>query len=392
MSKSGKRFIAAFFLIVAILSFLSAQSVWEKGGIVTEITGLENNVYMTKYGNLKTKLDGQAFMDLGFEWGDIINVSFRGYNLSLPFIPNFSYVESGTAAVRVERDTSGIPEGVVVLGINMGDFTNAYKIATKTTNEDGSWFWTAYDDVEFPFQIVFSMGEKQGYLSEYLVHDLVISNERSDYPNLTDEQYANFRKIETTGVHGNLYRSSNPVNAKNNRNVQADDACRSHGIDIALNLSDGKAEAEERTEYQGSYYSTIKVKYLALGMDFESELVRAGLADGLRFLAENKGTYLINCNEGKDRSGFVCAVLECLMGATADEVIDDYMQSYYNLYGVEKGSPKYDAIVESNLIKTLGKAFGFDDIHTADLAKLAENYILSLGLTPGEIEKLKSNL
>ena len=236
------------------------------------------------------------------------------------------------------------------------------------------------------------MGEKQGYLSAYLVRDLVVSNERSDYPNLTDEQFTNFRQIKTTGMHGNLYRSSNPVNAKTGRNIQADDACRAHGIDVALNLSDSRAEAEERPEYNGSYYSTIKVKYLALGIDFDSEPVRAALADGLRFLAENKGTYLVNCNEGKDRSGFVCAVLECLMGATADEVIDDYMQSYYNLYGVEKGTAKYDAIVQSNLIKTLGNIFGFDDIYKADLAKLAEKYILSLGLTSSEIERLKTNL
>ena len=136
MSKSGKRFITLFLLIAAFIAVLSAQSVWEKGSVVTEITGLENDVFMTKYGNLKTKLDGQKFMDLGFEWGDVINVSFRGNELSLPLIPNFSYVESGTAAVRVERDSSGMPEGVVVLGINMGDFTNTYKIATRTTNED----------------------------------------------------------------------------------------------------------------------------------------------------------------------------------------------------------------------------------------------------------------
>ena len=57
-----------------------------------------------------------------------------------------------------------------------------------------------------------------------------------------------------------------------------------------------------------------------------------------------------------------------------------------------KGTAKYDAIVQSNLIKTLGNIFGFDDIYKADLAKLAEKYILSLGLTSSEIEKLKTNL
>ncbi len=129
-----------------------------------------------------------------------------------------------------------------------------------------------------------------------------------------------------------------------------------------------------------------------MGSEFSSQDVQSALVEGLAFMAENKGVYLVHCNEGKDRTGFVVAVLECLMGASIEEVIDDYMVTYYNFYGVEKGSDKYDEIVESNLLKTLKTAFEVDDLKGADLAELAKGYLLSIGLSSDEIAHLKENL
>ena len=392
MATGTKKFFAVFLLVFTILSIIVAQSIQEKIGISTEITSLENNVFTTKYGNLKTKLDGSFFIESGFDWGDIVEVSFLGKTLSLPLVSNFTMVDSGSAAVRVEKNASGNPINTVVLGVNVGDFTDMYKIAYRTVNSDDSWFWTPYEDVVFPICIKFSMGEKQGYLAEYLSHDLVMSTDRSDYPNLNDEQYANFRKVNTTGMHGNLFRTSHPARVKNGRNVQADEACRRHGVTIALNLTDARYEAQERPEFSGSFYSTIDVQYVPMSMNLLSEANREVLVDGLRYMAQNSGTYVIHCNEGKDRTGFVIAILECLMGATADEVVDDYMETYYNFYGIDKGSEKFQTIADSNIIKTLKTAFGLDDIYNADLSRAAEDYLLSLGMSSDEISKLKSNL
>jgi len=52
-----------------------------------------------------------------------------------------------------------------------------------------------------------------------------------------------------------------------------------------------------------------------------------------RFIIANDGPYLIHCTEGKDRAGFVSAVLEALMGADLQEIVADYMKSYENYYG-----------------------------------------------------------
>ena len=62
------------------------------------------------------------------------------------------------------------------------------------------------------------------------------------------------------------------------------------------------------------------------------------LAEGLRDLIEHKGPYYISCTEGKDRTGFVCLLLEALAGATFDEIETDYMKTYENYYGITKQS------------------------------------------------------
>ena len=92
------------------------------------------------------------------------------------------------------------------------------------------------------------------------------------------------------------------------------------------------------------------------------------------------------------RAGFVNALLECLMGATFNEVVEDYMTTYYNYYGVEPGTDKYTAIAESNIIKTLQTAFGVEDLSKADLQKGAKDYMKAIGLTDAEITSLMTNL
>ncbi len=78
------------------------------------------------------------------------------------------------------------------------------------------------------------------------------------------------------------------------------------------------------------------------------------------------------------------------MGATYDEVVADYMVTYYNYYGVEPGTDKYEAIANSNIIKTLQNAFGVEDLSKADLQKGAKDYMKAI--TDAEITDLMVNL
>jgi protein tyrosine/serine phosphatase len=154
--------------------------------------------------------------------------------------------------------------------------------------------------------------------------------------------------------------------------------------------------ADASNTYEGSadaYYQTCQVTYLNLGTDFLSEDAMENLARGMRFIIDNEAPYLLHCNEGKDRAGFVSALLECLMGATIDEVVEDYMETYINYYGVEKGSQKYEAVATSNLIPTLNANFKVNNVYQADLVAEAEEFLMQeLGLSADEVTALKQKL
>jgi 2',3'-cyclic-nucleotide 2'-phosphodiesterase (5'-nucleotidase family) len=358
------------------------------------IGGLDLNVWMTKYGNVYTDCQATDFFDkMGYTWGDLVTVRFLDQELVLPVVPTYSYVDSGEPAIIIEKRDDGTPTGYLSMAINMGNFASTYGIAEKHTNDDGTVYWTACDGVEFPVEVSFEMAEQGGYMAEYLLHDLTRTNNREDYADLSDEEFANFRVISTTGMGENvLYRTSSPINPELGRNEYADAAIKKAGVTVIMNLADDEETAQTYEGFDDSYYSGQKVIYLNLGVDFSEQSFRDGLAKGLRFFAENPGTYAVHCTEGKDRAGFVSALLECLMGATYDEVVEDYMVSYINYYGVEKGSEKYQAIADSNIVKTLKNAFGVDDLTKADLSAEAKGYLKEIGMTDSEINALMVNL
>jgi hypothetical protein len=59
---------------------------------------------------------------------------------------------------------------------------------------------------------------------------------------------------------------------------------------------------------------------------------------------EAEGKIGIFCMYGKDRTGFHCAILEGLAGATYDEILDDFMESICNYYHIVKGSEEYETV------------------------------------------------
>ena len=358
------------------------------------IGGLDANVWMTKYGNVYTDCKAVDFFDkLGFTWGDIVTVKFLNNTLELPVVPTYHYVDSGKPAIIVEKGEDGKPAGYLSMAINMGNFATTYGIAEKHTNADKTWYWTAMDGVTFPIEVTFEMKEAGGYMAEYILHDLNRTNDRADYATLTDEQFANFRNIATTGMGENiLYRSSSPINPELGRNTYADKAAEAAGIKTFMNLADDAEKAATYTGYADSYYSKQNIVFLNLGVDFSEKSFKDGLAEGFRYMTKHEGPYLVHCTEGKDRAGYVSALLECFAGATYEEVVTDYMTTYVNYYGVEVGSEKYEAIANSNIIKSLKKAFGVDDLKTADLQAEAVGYLKEIGLTNTEIAALAQNL
>ena len=346
-----------------------------------------------KYGNMVLSVSGTELLARGFAYGDVVTVSVNGQAFEMPVCTNFSDVEQGSMILRVViKPETG--EDYVLIAINMGDFATYSGVATKEKTEaDPGYVWHYNEGVETPVAVTVEMKEPGAYYDTWVMNQLVRSENREDYPQLTDAEYANFRAVATTGMGENkLYRASSPVNPEINRNTQADAAAKEAGIKTFINLADNDEVMRGYEGFEESYYAAQSIIALNLGVDFSADDFKAGLADGVRFIAQNEAPFLVHCNEGKDRAGFVSAVLECLMGASAEEVTADYMVTFYNYYGVETGTEQYDAIARANIQKSLAAAFGIDSITGADLAAEAQEYLLAIGVSEEEIAAVKAKL
>lgn len=335
-------------------------------------------VEVQKYGNLTMDIQPKALYDAGFKTGDILKVTVGGNVLEIPFCTSYSDVDTGSNVVRDDK-----AKNLLVVAVNMGNFSTKYNVKVGD-------------------KVTFSVLEKEGYLAEYLLRQLKRTDVRSDYA--TDSIFANFRSITTSGIKpGVLYRSSSPVNNELGRAAYANGLAEAVGVKTVLNFADSDdeikgyiAEKDFNSDYYKSLFEAGKVKALSMGVDVAGEDFGKKLAEGLRFLSKNDGPYLIHCTEGKDRAGFVSAVLESLMGAKLEEVVADYMTTYQNYYKVEKGSEQYTAIANSNIIASLTTVvIGYEkgaDITGVNLAAAAESYLKKIGLTSDEIAALKSKL
>ena len=365
-----KKTLSLLLSLVLMLSLALPASAAE-----TEYPTLEGGVTeIQKYGNIVLDIDPADLKDGGYTYGDLLTVTVNGTGYDMPLCTNYSDVDTGS-----------------MLGL-----------AAKVTAEDGSYTW------EFPegqslesITVSISMKEQGGYYDQYLIHQLTRTDERADYA--SDAVFANFRNVAVGDLGENaFFRSSSPVNNELGRASYADDLAEAGGIQAVMNLADSNeliegyiaAEGFDSPYYQ-SLYEAGKVKALNLGVDFTAADFKSGLAEGLRFFAENEGPYLVHCTEGKDRAGFVSALLECLMGATYGEVVADYMTTYVNYYHLEEGGEQYEAVKNSNIVSILtnitGAAEG-TDLTTVDLAAAAEDYMLDAGLTADEVTALKANL
>lgn len=346
-----------------------------------------------KYGNIVLPMSATELLNSGFSYEDIVTVSFFDKKIDMPICETFFDVDNGDYVLiaKIDKDKS---VDKAIIAITMGDFATTYNIATKVTGENGVGYkWNYINDSDKVCTFTIELKEKGGYHEEHLAHKLVRTNNRDDYKNLTDEEYANFRMVNLNGIGENkLYRSSSPVNPEILRNVYAMKATEDHGIKSIVNLADSELEVKTWDAYKDSYYSKQSILALGLNVDFNSSSFKDGIVKAMHFIATNYSPYLIHCNEGKDRAGYITALIECLMGASLDEVTNDYMITYYNYYNVVPGTEQYNAIIDKRIKKQLETAFGTADLSNEDLSKLCENYLLSIGVTAEDIKAIRIKL
>ena len=375
-----KRFISV--MTALLLAFLTAMPVMAAPVITVgahssvEATASTTVASVSKYGNLELEVTSDELLFSGFATGDMVTVTINEAEYEMPFCTNYSDVDNGALVLRAAKGTNAI------IAINMGSFAGTY-------------------GVEAGAAVTIRRKEAGAYLEEYEIRNLVRTNNRTDYS--SDAVYANFRMVNQGSIaDGILYRSSSPVNEEINRASYADTLAAAAGIHTFINLADSEISLEEHfnagtfaSPYYLSVYEDGGVILLNMAIDFKDDDFRAKLAVGLNFMADQDGPYLVHCNEGKDRAGFTIAVLQALMGASVDEIVEDYMVTYENYYGVQHNTSKYDKIAEGNIKESLRSICGMESgasLDNVDLAAATETYLTSIGMDQLQIQKLKTKL
>ena len=343
-----------------------------------------------KYGNIELDISTEKFMKAGFAYGDVVTVDVNGNSYEMPVCSNYNDVDTGKKLVRATEGASS-----VIVAINYGQLAVDAGLAKPNTDPAVSDKYVAADGVTYPVKVTITMKDKGAYYDEWDARQLPqrTGDRNADmYKNLTDAEFANVRVIETTGMgEGVLYRGSSPINdAVEGRNPYADAAAKAAGIKTFINLADSEAAAKAYPGWEGSYYSTQDAVFLNMPVAFTTDAFKTGLANGYRYIAssETEAPYYMHCTEGKDRCGIASAVLECFMGASYDEVVADYLVTYYNYYGIQPGTEKAANIAKYGIVSALQTMFGVEDLSKADLQAEALDYLLEIGLNAEEIVSL----
>ncbi|MCL2066921.1 MAG: tyrosine-protein phosphatase [Treponema sp.] len=192
---------------------------------------------------------------------------------------------------------------------------------------------------------------------------------------------------------GILYRSSHPIKdlmQEKTISILANNA----RIAAVLNLCDNSTGISSKAFFAPWYNSLLnKNKVIALDMDFSvtNDRFKRKLKEGLKFIIDTEGPWLVHCHAGVDRTGFVCMVLEAFMGAKLDDVIDDYLLSFNSIFKSSiYEAQKADLQVAMKLLSVMSDSI---TITEQNLQQIAEIYLLKkIGLSPSEIELLKEKL
>ena len=341
-------------------------------------TGSVGVVKDEEFGNVYIDLTIEEFNALGFAFGDSVDIAFDN-GKSFQDVPYYSgyYVPVGEL---LACGYPGYPH--VVIARNYGAST-----------------WEDFGMTENS-KVTVTLNKKGKYIDVQELYALEYSDERKDFD--SDIMFANFREVRGGRLkEGAFYRSASPCDNQHKRAAYANALAEEHGIRFVLNLSDNETKYTGYTQdpgfvshYYDSLYQGGNVLLLAMNANYRSDQFAKTISDAFYTMTQHEGPCLIHCVEGKDRTGFVCALLLALAGAGPQEIIDDYMITYDNYYRITKASKpeKYEAILGNvnDFLYCLCDAEKGTNLNTLDLKAGAESYLRRGGLSDEQIKAIES--
>ena len=241
------------------------------------------------------------------------------------------------------------------------------------------------------------MKEKGGRLDVQQALSMKYSNDRTEYTDISDAEYANARTVKAGNIpSGILYRSSSPFSNDINRAFYVSEYLEHENVKTVLNLADTEANMlsykdippYSRSLWEGGSVILCPLKADPTADDYNNRLIAA-----LKQLPSHPAPYLVHCMEGKDRTGYVCALLEGLCGATYDEIVADYLVTYDNYYYI---NPAKDPVLCNTLVSLrLNTCLMFyanvnneSQLPSIDYAKAFSSYLLTHGMSQQQLDAL----
>jgi protein tyrosine/serine phosphatase len=143
---------------------------------------------------------------------------------------------------------------------------------------------------------------------------------------------SNFREIAVGKIApGILYRSSHPcLNGGQVRDIIC--SASKAGIKTVINLSDSEWTLEWKIAgcswYRRMFEAGNVIAVNIMQFDILDREFHKKLKDALLFMTERESPYLIHCEAGIDRTGFLSIIMEAFMGASLADIAKDYMLSF----------------------------------------------------------------
>lgn len=306
----------------------------------------------------------------GFTPGDMLMVITMGDTLHLPYHTGYF----------------GKLGDMLIVDRPMGDNT---MISGVTTGLEGKYLNLTGQTVQLMLEgkgIVLNMENLLG--RQY-------STDRNDY--VSDEVFANARAVSVTGIAENrLYRSVSPFDDRNMRAYYASAFIQKHGVKTILDLADTEkdlASYPSLPPYSQEMVDGGHVICCRLSTNYRSEAFNSTLIQGLIEMSRRPAPYLVNCLEGKDRTGYACALLEALCGADYNEIISDYLTTYANYYDItpETNPEGCRLLTELFIGDALAFYCGVQDqrqLKSINLQAAVARFLLAHGMTQEQLDRL----
>ncbi len=344
-------------------------------------------VHNQEYGGCNALITLEEFNKKGFYFGDELKLCFKevgakGIFENIPFFNEF-YVEIGQPIFTL------LPNNLYFTIKNSPyDLWEYLNLGEETT-------------------VTISLTNKRKYIDIQELLDLSYSSKiRDDYD--SDEEYANFHSISGGELKDNcLYRGTHPcnINIMGDRYLYVNRLLESNNITYFINLANTEQELAnflDNEDVAMDYYrnlwknKTYITKHFTVisateasnieVTNFFKELIKSNI--------ESNDRIYVHCNEGKDRTGFICLIIEGLCDCDYETIKNDYLLSFINLYDLDeqKDVKRINAITKY-YFNQLMALMSFEDkakdsYEDANFKEIALNYLRAGGMSDEEITKL----